>query len=294
MKKVISNRIPKVRRISRARSVAASAAILVLALVWMGPLDQPARAGGSLNDKIDAQRKKLEKIKNKINEHKSKSRELDKEQKNLLAKISNLEKEESLTKKLVSESLKQEELFEEKIDSLSIRISIEGEKLIFQQDRLKLRLKQLYMREPNFTWAALLGCESLQSMYRKHKFLELIAKRDASLLKEVTGRKRLLETEKAELTEALVDVSEVRKMREEEKGNLQRAKKQRLAMLKKIKTEKRRHKQALNELSKSQQKIMDLIGSLEDKRTEKEKFDGGTTDFASLRGKLMKPVKRQK
>jgi len=282
--------LPLPRRMKRGASFAIALPVVLLFLLGAAI---PASGGkGSLDTKIKEQKRKLEKIKKEMEEHRRQSRKLARKEKSLLKKLNSLEKEVALSERLLEESRAQEQLLEEKIDSLTVRISIEGEKLLYQKERLRKRLRQMYMQEPNLKWATLLGSRSLQDVFRRHKFLKLVARRDARLLREVDEHKRSLEVEQEQLTEALVDVAEIRKLREREKIELQKSRKRRLAMLKKIKNEKGRHEQALKDLEKAEKKLADLIGSMESKRLSGGRTPGAVAgNFASLKGKLIWPVK---
>jgi septal ring factor EnvC (AmiA/AmiB activator) len=268
-----------------------------LRIVWLccffaalTPGASRAQDKGSLNDQIKGQKKELDKIQREMNLHRDKSKELRAEEQNLLKKISSLEKDAALSTKLMRGAQNQENLLAQKIDSLKTRIVIEEEKLSYQRERLRARVRQLYMEEPNFKWAMLLGSEDLQEMVRNQKFLRLIAGRDAKLFSEVKGYKLSLETEQVELTETLVDVADVRKMREQENVNLSKTRSERLTMLKRVKNEKGKHEQALEELKQAEEKLKKLLDTLEKSRLD-DGFDiANAVDFATLKGKLGRPV----
>lgn len=266
------------------------ALLLAVLLCATCPTGAYAQEQGSLDDRITEQKRELEKIKREIDLHRDKSKELRQKERNLLKKISSLEKEAALSKKLLRGAQNQEQLLSQKIDSLKTRILIENEKLSFQRDRLAARLRQLYMQEPNFKWAMLLGSENLQQMMRNQKFLRLVAERDATLFRDVKEHKLALERERAELTEALVDVADLRKMRERESTTLMKTKSSRLAVLKQVKSQKSKHEQAIAELKQAEQKLNSLLEAM-----EKSRLDGGfdianAVDFAKLKGKLNRPV----
>lgn len=267
--------------------------ILSVLLAMVGASGSFAEQQDSLEGKIKSQKRELQDIQKQIDRHRAKSVELLKKEKSLLNRVTALEKEAALSTKLLALARNQETLLEQKIDSLRVRIGIEGEKLSYQRDKLAVRVKQLYMQEPNFKWAILMGSESLQEMFRRQKFLMLVAERDAALFKTVKEHKLSLEHEQAELTEALVDVAALRKTREKETNNLKASRASRVAMLKSIKNEKSKHEQAIHELEQAQQKVKDLLEAMEKTRLEQEKKLGiaGAVDFAGLKGKLIRPVK---
>jgi len=247
--------------------------------------------GGSLEDRIEAQKKKLEKIQKQIEEHRTRWSELRSREKSLLKKVSALEKEETLLRSLIEGLRKREALLGEKIDSLRLRLAIDEEKLEWQRALLAGRLKDLYMRGPDFRWRVLLGAASLQEMLRRYKFLRLLARREAELVEKVKEHKTALEEERTVLTETLAEVSSLRKEREKEGQRLAAARRERLAVLKKIKAQKGKHEQAIAELKRSQQKIKSLLESMEKRREEEERKTGLTGKrFARLKGRMIMPV----
>lgn len=283
------------RRPRRAGGARRRGPFVLLAALWClsaaaGLENGFAQDQNSLNKQIKEQKQELDKIQREMNLHRNKSKELRAEEQNLLKRISDLEKEAALSQKLLRGAQTQENLLSQKIDSLKTRVVIEEEKLSFQRDRLAARIRQLYMQEPNFKWGMLLGSENLHEMVRNQKFLRLIAARDAKLFKEVKEYKFSLEREQAELTETLVDVADMRKLRERENSSLTQTKSSRLAMLKRVKSEKGKHEQALEELIQAEEKLKKLLDTLEKSRLD-DGFDiANAVDFAKLKGQLPRPV----
>ncbi len=266
----------------------------VVCLVLLGNGVSPpvsAQSGSSLGKRIKTQKKELEKVQEEIQAHRKRSKELEKKETSILKRLSALEREIELSGKLLRELERRETLLTEQIDSLKTSITWETGVLAQRRSQLGTRLRQLYKREPHFSWGMLLGSEGVQTMLRRYKFLRLVAERDAKLLREVRERKDALEHEQAVLTEALADVATLKATRSEERTRLKRGKKQRVAMLKRTRNEKTRHVQAIRDLEKAQEELKDLIASLDKKRLEEARRPGGLEgEFAKLKGRLIRPV----
>jgi murein DD-endopeptidase MepM/ murein hydrolase activator NlpD len=125
---------------------------------------------------------------------------------------------------------------------------------------------------------------------RRYKFLGLVAERDAKLVQEVGDRKLSLEHEQAVLTETLADIAAARNMKLEENTKLEGGKKTRVSMLSRIRNEKSKHAQAIEELKKSQEKLKNLIDEMERRRLADEVVGQVDGEFAKLKGKLIRPV----
>jgi peptidoglycan hydrolase CwlO-like protein len=239
----------------------------------------------SLEERINSQQEQIKKIEKDIKKHRSKSQALRQEETNVLKQLSSLEQEIALSRQFLGSLVERQALLEEKIDSLEANIVFESEILNYQRKKLSLRLRQMYMRGPSYSWDILLGSGDIEVMLRRYKFLKLVAERDADLIERVTVNKLVLERERAEKTETLADIAVLRTRKQEEDGRLQKSKKDRKSALKRVRSEKSQHLQAIEELKRSQEKLMELISDLEKRRLEKKdigELDGSR--FARLRG----------
>jgi septal ring factor EnvC (AmiA/AmiB activator) len=262
--------------------------LLVMSLLWL-PLSRTSAQ--SLSGKIETQKRQLQEIQNKINSHREKSKQLGREEIDVMKQLSHLEKEVSLSQKLVKSLQEREHLLMEQIDSLRVDVAYEQHNLEYARIRLSRRVRQMYIRGSRHKWQLLLASPNIQEVVRRYKFVRLVAERDAALVSEVRGRKTNLEAEQALLTEAMADIVTLKSERAAEAQRLERSKKDRVAMLSRIRNEKSKHTQAIDDLKRAQKELQNLIDQLEKRRLA----DRGATlpdgDFAKLKGKLMRPVK---
>jgi murein DD-endopeptidase MepM/ murein hydrolase activator NlpD len=152
---------------------------------------------------------------------------------------------------------------------------------------LARRVRSLYKRDPRFSWEFLLGARGLDQLFRRYRYLQIAAERDATLVQEVETRVRRIAQERAELTEALSEVAMLRQEKERAQAQLERSRRERLAMLRKIRREKKQHRQAIRELEASEKKLRALLEKLERKRLKARREAGR---FARQRGWLIWPV----
>jgi septal ring factor EnvC (AmiA/AmiB activator) len=244
----------------------------------------------TLDRRIKSQEKELKKIQDEIEQHRAKSSELAQKASGISRRLASLDKEIELSEKFIGELENREALLTEQIDSLRTRVGLEKGALAAQNDQLMRRLRKLYMREPHFSWEILLGSENIHEMLQKYKYLKLIAEWDAKLLREVRERKTGLEHEQAMLTETLADIAALKQTKTRESDQLKRSKKDRLAMLGEIKSEKSRSEKAIKELEEAQSELKNLISVLEKKRLDEMSHLPDMGDFSALKGRLVRPV----
>lgn len=264
---------------------------LVVLLIAAAVPNALSQSEGSLESRIEEQKKQMQKLQREIESHRAKSQQLEKEEKNVAKQLSAIERDVALSKKLIGQLESRENLLEEQIDSLRHGIRYEGQMLDLQQRRLAARLRDMYKHRHVKGWQILLASADINDMLRRYKFQTVMAERDAALVREVTQRKQELEREQGMLTEAMVDVVQLKQERVDEDARLEKNKKQRVAMLKRIRTDQSKHDQAIEALRQSQEELKDVIGELERRRGESGDAPLPDVDFASLKGRLTLPVK---
>jgi septal ring factor EnvC (AmiA/AmiB activator) len=258
---------------------------------YAGPAAVYGQSGESLGRRIKSQEKELKKLQGEIEQHRAKSKELAKKETGISRRLGSIEKEIELSEKFLRELGHREALLTEQIDSLRTRVGFEKVALTSKNEQLMLRLRELYMREPHFSWEILVGSENIHEMLEKYKYLKLIAEWDAKLLREVRERKSGLENEQALLTETLADVASLKNTKTRESNQLKQIKQERLAMLRQVKNEKSQHDKAIKDLEKAQVELRNLISVLEKKRLDQKSHLPDLGDFSKLKGRLMRPVK---
>jgi len=242
-----------------------------------------------LEKRIGTKQDELSDIKRKIDEHRSKANQLKKNEQSLLSKIKTLDKEIDLQRQFLRNLREQESMMALHIDSLQTDIAFEESTLTVQAHALSRRLRQMYKRDPNHRWEILLGSSSIQQAVNRYKFMKIIAERDAATITGYRDDKRLLETESAALTETLGDLTMVRLAQEREGLELEKGKRERESMLKKVRGEKSQHTSAIAQLEKAQKEVKDLLGRLEEKRLDNRTVVGDG-EFVKLKGQMIWPV----
>jgi septal ring factor EnvC (AmiA/AmiB activator) len=241
------------------------------------------------DDEVDAKQQELDRIRREIEAHRQQTEKLGSQEKQVLKKLSGIDKNIDLSKRYLKKLSEQENTIDSRIGDLKVEIGGREVVLSQQEEALGARLRQMYKRDPQYTWEIFLGARSLDDAITRYQFMKLIAAQDAGLIDEFRESKKSLEIETARLAESLQDVSELRASREEETRELERSKKQRQNVLVGIRSEKSKHAKAIEDLEKAQAELQALIDTIIQRGTSPENLPP-SGEFAAMRGRLPWPV----
>jgi len=240
-------------------------------------------------DEVDAKQAELDRIRREIEAHREQSQKLGSQEKQVLKKLSGIDKDIDLSKRYLKKLSEQEDTIDNRIGDL--RVMIGGREIVLtqQEESLGGRLRQMYKRDPQYTWEIFLGAESIDDAITRYQFMKLIAAQDASLIGEFRESKRALEIEQVRLAESLQEVSELRESRADETAQLERSKRQRQTVLAGIRSEKSKHAKAIEDLEAAQAELQALIDDIIQRGTAGKDLPP-TGEFAAMRGRLLWPV----
>ncbi len=241
------------------------------------------------DDAVDEKQAELDRIRREIEEHRSQNQKLGSQEKQVLKKLSAIDKDIDLSKRYLKKLSEQQNTIDNRIGDL--RVMIGGREVVLsqQEDALGKRLRQMYKRDPQYTWEVLLGAHSIDQALARYQFMKLIAAQDAGLVNEFRASKRSLEVETARLAESLQEVWELREARERETSQMQYSKKQRQTVLAGIRSEKSKHAKAIEDLEAAQAELQALIDDIISRSTEGKDLPP-TGEFAAMKGRLLWPV----
>jgi len=240
-------------------------------------------------DDVDAKQQELDRIRREIETHREQSQKLGSQEKQVMKKLSGIDKDIDLSRRYLKKLSEQEGTIDNRIGDL--RVMIGGREIVLsqQEEALGSRLRQMYKRDPKYTWEVFLGAESIDEAITRYQFMKLIAAQDANLIGGFRQSKRALEIETAKLAESMQDVSELRSSQAEETAQLERAKKQRQTVLAGIRSEKSKHAKAIEDLEAAQAELQALIDDIVRRGTANKDLPP-TGEFAAMKGRLLWPV----
>ena len=245
-----------------------------------------------LDRSIKGKEDELQKLRDEIREQRRKISDIEKQERDVREYIAKLEKEEKLMKRLLAGLEDKEALLEEQVGHL--RSDLETSEIVYRH-RLKVfskRLREMYKDGPRHSWQELLAAEDFPDLLQRYKFLSLIAEGDAAMIADVRERKAGIEKQEAEITELLQEVSASKAEQESELRRLDENGAKRRQTLADLKASKQQHQKRASELEERERKMQALIEELEKSRLSRSQDwgDYGEGDFASLKGRLPRPV----
>jgi septal ring factor EnvC (AmiA/AmiB activator) len=245
-----------------------------------------------IDESIKGKEGELQRLRREIREQREKITDIEEQERDVSEYIRKLENEEKLMKRLLTGLSDKESMLEQQVGQL--RADLETSEIVYSH-RLEVftgRLREIYKDGPRHAWQELLMAEDFPDLLQRYKFLSLIAERDAGLISDVRERKSRIETQEAELTELLQEVSSSRTEKESELKKLDENGAKRRQTLADLGTSKQQHQKRASELEVRERKMQDLIEELEKARLAESQDGGdyGEGDFASLQGRLPRPV----
>ena len=245
-----------------------------------------------LDGSIREKESELQRLRREIREQRRKISQIEEKERDVSDYLARLAKEEKLMKRLLAGLEDKESMLEEQ--TAALRADIEESEKVYRR-RLEIfsrRLREIYKGGRRRVWQQLLEARDFPDLLQRYKFLSLIAESDAAIIEDVRKRKEEIEAQEAELTELLSEVSASRAEKESELRKLDENEAIRRQALADLKKSKRQYRKRASELERREKKMQEMIEELEKSRLANSKAwgDYGEGDFASLRGRLPRPV----
>ena len=233
-------------------------------------------------------RAELERTRRQLAQARQEIETLAHKEKGVLARVELVDTKIGLTQKLIGELKDAQVEKGNQIDDLRATIGeIEKRKDRLAAD-LSQRLVNIYQRGRFLELELILSAQSLPDVYRRIFYLRTIAKIDRERFNQYRTIQIELERNKAELDSSYQALSQLRTEREAEEDSLRSAQNDERKTLQKVRTQKKEKEALAEELRQAAQRLENLIGSLETKRT-KRRTPPGEHFVERGRGKLTWP-----
>lgn len=267
---------------SKASPLILAAAVAAFALTIGSCVPAHAKSATDVRKK----EKKLEDVKKKIREEKKGVSEIAEKESNILAELNDInraltEKREALMKIEVSRADTEKDV--RAAGSEISRLDADRRRM---RARLNQRLRAMYKMRRGSAVRALFESESTDDLGRRHKYLTMIMDSDVALIAEFERNMAELDKENAKLLALKNELNAIKSKALAEKKESEALKRGKAALLKNVKTEKKRKLKMVSELEKA---AIDLTSMITKLRTTDEKTDG-LTGFGAMKGRLPKPV----
>jgi septal ring factor EnvC (AmiA/AmiB activator) len=285
----------------------ALAAALAVAALLGGPQSATAQkaagsraAGGdsaaAFNKRIQEQERKLQALRGEIQDMRKRDRELGAKEKDSVAQLRGLEREAATTADLLRTLLAKQSRVEVQLDGIRAEHDRATEILADRKQRLSQTLRAMYVRGTPTTAEVVLRSTTLRYALSHFKYMELLARNNERLVRDIQTQERYLASVDASLTQSLYELTTTADEAREEKLRLAQAQKARQSAIKRVRAQRAEYQQALADLSAAEKKVQSVIAVLEQRRQAAlaagravETFPD--VGFARLRGSMPWPVR---
>ncbi len=173
-----------------------------------------------------------------------------------------------------------------KLAKLKKNIKANEKSLKAQKILLGKRFRQIYKEGPVSPLKVAFSSESVSDLLQRLKYMELIAKHDAGLMRDYKSRLDDSKAEKRALLSVKAKLVRLEKDAVRKRGEFENARKDKKRFLKKIKKKKRLEIQTRKELLRASQNLNDLI-----KKILTKLVSGEGLDISDKKGRLTLPLK---
>ena len=227
---------------------------------WLVPAPSGADRKDSYADKIEQEKKRLEKLRGTIVEKRKKADEAEKKRESILQGLQSLD--ERLVRyrqehQDVKRKLKKKDL---EIEHMSVQLSRLSERIDERQNAIAARLRVQYVEGRFWHLKTLLAASSSGDFQRRFRYLSAVTQREYEIME--TYRKdseRIAEVERNR-EDARQGILAYKASTEEKLAQIHGLKKQKRVYLAKITQEKESHDRAVEELERSANRIDSLPG----------------------------------
>jgi murein hydrolase activator len=285
-------------RRSCQRSYGVIVALILLCTAAGAAWSQGTRGGSSseFDKQIEQQEKKLQDLRDEIQRLKTRDRELGRTEKSTADKLRELERESALRADLLRELERKQERVTEQLAGIRAEHERATELLAERKRRLARTLRAMYVRGAPSSAEIVLRAESIRYALSHFKYLELLARNNERLLREIHEQEQYLAATDARLTESLFELQQNAEETRTEREQLAQVRRGRQAVLRRVRAQRAEYQAALTDLTEAEKKVQSVIAALEERRRAAEAA-GSQIDvfpdigFAKMRGSMPWPVR---
>lgn len=246
--------------------------------------------GQDVERQIRTNQERLEEIRRERNQLVSELTRLRGRARTLATELSNLERQRSATGRLINELDRQIGSLAGTLDTVTLDLALTQDAHAEKQAVLRRRLVDIYKRGPLWTFQALLASESFGDLLSRYKYLYLVSTQDRALARSVEELRDRIGDQRRQLLALRGELGNRREERGQELGRYQQLEQQRQRSLQQTRGSEREAAARLESLTRDEQRLNDLIASLERARRAAPAAAGPATITSDHLGKLEWPV----
>jgi septal ring factor EnvC (AmiA/AmiB activator) len=229
-------------------------------------LPAPLLGQGSVEQQLRRNQQQLEDIKRERDRLQEDLNQIRGRVNNTTSELMNLEGQKRVTGRIVNELDRQIGSMRGQVDTLTVELILTQDALAEKRAVLERRLAEIYKRGTLWTFQALFAAEKFGDLISRYKYLYLVSRQDRALVGEVEELRDRIATSRRELLNVRNELSRRRNERGQELSQFVRLERQRQLSLQRTKASEREAANRLLSLSKDEQRLNDLVASLEKAR----------------------------
>jgi len=256
--------------------------------------DSAADSLTTYTNQLKEQEKELKSLRGRIQKLRTEDTQLAQEEVGTVKQLRILEKEVALTEELLRGLQTKQTHVEAQLEGIRAEHTSANDLLEVRRDQLGRTLRAMYTRGAANAAQVMLRTTSLRDALTRVKYLNLVARNNEKLLRDIRAQEISLAAANAELTERLAEVAATTSEAMSEKKNLEDSRSMRQNTLKKVRTKRSEYQKSLEALAASEKQVQGLVEALERQRA-RALAEGGQQEFpdvgfADLRGRMPWPV----
>ena len=254
-----------------------SYSVFLCALAFSSALS--GQQGGSAEERINAQRDELARIRAERDELEKKMSGLQNTAHELRDEVNLLDKQHDATSRMVKSLDQQLVAITDEVETTTTDMQRSEREASMKRTVLQRRLIEIYKRGPLYSAEVLFSAQSVGQLVARYKYLHLLALRDKGLVHRLDELHTKIETQHIQLVRLQNSVSENRTQKEQEAGRLADLEKLQARNLSRVQEDTKRTKARLAELEKSEARLNNFIASFEAER-RRASGRGGTVTLS--------------
>ena len=264
--------------------VATSALLTAVATPVRAQQSQPALPPSAQQAaaRLREEQQELEHLRAERQELESRMKRLQTSARDISAERQNIERQAAATSRVVRS-------LEQQLGSLMNEVETVNEGLVRSQDEMRIkratlrhRVQEIYKRGPLYSLEALLSAESFGALVARYKYLNLVARRDRSLVARVETLTGQISAQRSLLVRLQGDMESNRQQKAEEEQRLRRLEVARGRSLAQVQAQARTAQQRLQQVQRDEQRLAGVIAALEDARRRAESRSGAAPTRSSV------------
>jgi septal ring factor EnvC (AmiA/AmiB activator) len=242
---------------------------LIVTIVFLLATFSAAARGGDQD--IKKKERALEQLRKEIDQYEQRIEESEKREKATLDRLDNYERQSNLVRSLLSELVDEEEELQASIALASDNIAFLEKQISFLKLHYAKYVTAVYKFGRVYDLETLLSSNSINQLYIRIEYLKRFSEQRKRDLVKIQDKRQLIETEKVDLQEKLLEQREVIASKEKENQFLQYKKQKRSQTLKAIRKDKAIMKKELVRKTEAAEELENLVTDLiEKERIRKE------------------------